>query len=231
MGMYIERKCISFEWLHCFTSFLPYIADGPAALVSSDNGSEPIEASIEDLHDIQDQPDFFQTDARVGNSPLALDEKLHRELQYHKHGSYNCENQSDATNGYQFTSSNPFLQNHVGTSDHTVRQPEQDRPHNVSSVHSWTKVDQLLPTSQEDTYYRPTAGFYDSMNSSIPSPFPISASNPSLSQFNQQHPHSHYDRQQSWPAYPVSDTAAPEMTPGCLLSSAKGGSLQDTGKR
>lgn len=213
--------------------FLPYIADCPAALVSSDSGSEPIEASIEDLRDIQDQPDFIQTDARLVNSPLALDEKLNRELQYHKHGSYNCDNQFDAASWYQYNSSNPFLQNHFSTSDHTVRQPEQDRPRYVSSVHSWTKVDPVQPTSQDDTFCPPTGGLYESMNSSIrtPSPLPMSASNPSLSQFNQQHPHSHYDRQQSLPAYPVSDTAAPEMTPGCLLSSSKSGSLQDSGKR
>lgn len=213
--------------------FFPYIADCPAALVSSDSGSEPIEASIEDLRGIQDQPDFIQTDARVGNSPLALDEKLYRELQYHKHGSYTCDNQSDAANSYQYNGLNPFLPNHFSSSDHNVRPLEQDRPHYVSSVHSWTKTDAVQPTNQEETCYRPTAGLYESMNSSLrtPSPVPMSASNPSLSQFNQQHPHSHYDRQQSWPAYPVSDTAAPEMTPGCLSNSSKCGSQQDSGKR
>lgn len=190
-----------------------FSADCPAPLVSSDRSvPEPVEASIEDLHDIQCEPpvESIQTDARAVSSPSALEEKLGRELEYHKHGSYNCENQHDATNCYHRSNSNPFLPNYVGTSDHAVRQPEQDRPSYASSVHSWTKAEPVQPTSQEDAGYRPTYGLYDSMNS-IPAPphLPISTSTPSLSQFNQQHPHSHYDRQQSCPAYayPVSDTS------------------------
>lgn len=199
----------------------------------------PIEASIEDLHDIQDEPSVrvpsnpIQTDAKVVNSPSVLDEKLDRELHYHKHGSYTCENQSNAASCYHRNSSNPFLQNHICTSDNIVMQPEQDRPPYVSSVHSWTKVEPVQPTSQEETWYRPTAGLYESMNTSMftQSLLPMSASSPSLPQFNQQHPHSHFDRQQSWPAYPVSDTSAPEIAPGRLLNSFKSGSVQDPGKK
>ncbi|XP_026230891.1 receptor (TNFRSF)-interacting serine-threonine kinase 1, like isoform X2 [Anabas testudineus] len=194
--------------------------DCPAALVSSEGASVPIEASIEDLHHIEDQPciDSIQSDARLVYTPPALDEKLNREMQYHKHGSYNCDNQSDAANHYG--NSNPFLR----CSDHIVKQPEEERPLCVSSVHSFTKVEPVQPTSQEETFYRSPAGRYESMNSSVHTSnlFPVSVSSPSLP-FNQQHPHSHYDRQQSWPAYPVSDTSAPDMTP------SKYNSLQDSG--
>lgn len=205
----------------CLKRLTAYIADCPAALVSSEGASVPIEASIEDLHHIEDQPciDSIQSDARLVYTPPALDEKLNREMQYHKHGSYNCDNQSDAANHYG--NSNPFLR----CSDHIVKQPEEERPLCVSSVHSFTKVEPVQPTSQEETFYRSPAGRYESMNSSVHTSnlFPVSVSSPSLP-FNQQHPHSHYDRQQSWPAYPVSDTSAPDMTP------SKYNSLQDSGK-
>ncbi|KAM9349200.1 receptor-interacting serine/threonine-protein kinase 1 [Symphorus nematophorus] len=206
-------------------------ADCPASLVSSDR-SVPVEASIEDLHDIQYEPsgESLQSDARAVSPPSALEDKLDRELQYHKHGSYNCMNQPDAANYCHHNTSNPFLQN-LHMSDHAIRQPEQDRPSYVSSVHSWTKAEPVQPTSQEEAWYRPTAGLYDSMNSSIPTPshLPMSASTSSLPQFNQQHPHSHYDRQQSWPTYPVSDTSAPDISPGRLLAPSKSSMLQDPG--
>lgn len=191
--------------------------------MSSDRSvSVPVEASIEDMPGIQYEPsvEYIQTDAKAVSSPPALEQKLDQEFQYHKYGSYNCD-QPDAAYCYHRNNSNPFLQN----------QPEEDRPSCVSSVHSWTKAEPVQPTSQEEAWYRPTAGLYESMNSSIPatSHLPMSASTPSLSQFNQQHPHSHYDRQQSWPAYPVSDTSAPDISPGRLLTPSKSSSLQDPG--
>ncbi|XP_035527257.1 receptor-interacting serine/threonine-protein kinase 1 [Morone saxatilis] len=203
-----------------------FSADFPASLVSSDRiVSVPVEASIEDLHDIQNEP--IEADAKAVSSPSVLEEKLDREFQYHKHGSYNSDNQPDAANCYHHNTSNPFLPNHFNTSDHAIRQPEQDRS---SSVHSWTKAEPVQPTSQEEVWRRPTAGLYDSMNSTTPTPshLPMSASTSSLPQFNQ-HPHSHFDRQQSWPAYPVSDTSAPDISPGRLLAPSKGSSLQDPG--
>ncbi|XP_067462094.1 receptor-interacting serine/threonine-protein kinase 1 isoform X3 [Thunnus thynnus] len=208
--------------------------DCPAPLMSSDrNVSVPVEASIEDLHCIQCHPPMesvepeIQTDAKVASSPSAVEEKLDRELKYHIYGSYNNENQPDPANG--FHQYNNFLPNYFSISDNTVRQPEQDRPSSVSSVHSWTKAEAVQPTSQEETWYRPTAGLHESMSSSTPtaSHLPMSASTPSLSHFNQQHPYSHYDRQQSWPVYPVSDTGAPDITPGRLFTPSKGASLQD----
>ncbi|XP_068426113.1 receptor-interacting serine/threonine-protein kinase 1 [Clinocottus analis] len=187
-------------------------ADCPAPLVSSDRSvPEPVEASIEDMHDIQYQPPAgsIQTDAKA--APSALEEKLGRELQYHKYGSYNCENQQDAAHCLHHSNSNPFLQNHVSPSDHAIRQPEPDRSSFASSVHSWTKAEPVQPTSQKKDCFHTTASPYESMNPATPTPshFPMSASNPSLSLFNQQHTLSNYDRQQSWPVYPVSDTSAP----------------------
>lgn len=202
-----------------------FLPDCPAPLMSSDRSVPgPVEASIEDMHDIQyEQP--LQTDAKAFRSPSALEEKLARELQYHKHGSYN-QLEAEIYPG----NSNPFLQNHFSNSDQAIQQPEPDRPSCASSVQSWTKAEPVQPTSQEEAY-RPTAGLYNSMNSSIPSPchLPLSASSPSLSQYNQQHPHSHYDRQQSWPVYPVSDTSAPDIKPGRLLAPSKSYSPQDPG--
>ncbi|XP_069013562.1 receptor-interacting serine/threonine-protein kinase 1 isoform X2 [Embiotoca jacksoni] len=208
----------------------PFSSNCPAPLVSSDRSvSVPVEASIEDLHDIQHDPlmGSIQTDAKPPSSPSVLEEKLDREFQYHKYGSYGCEDQPDSANYPNNNFSNPLLQSHVCTSDYALRQPEQDR----SSVHSWTKAEPVQPTSQEEDLYRPTAGLYQSMNSgtSTPSHLPMSASSPSLTQFNQQHPHSHFDRQQSCPTYPVSDTSAPDATAGRYLTPSKYSSLQDQG--
>lgn len=197
-----------------------FFTDGPASLLSSDRSvSVPVEASIEDLHEIQSDSlqEQLETDARGTDSRSPLEEKLDRELQYHKHGSYNCEGQSYVNNGYQnspglSTPTQPRLP------DFYIRQPEQDKPVPVSSVQSWTKES----TSQEETCYRPTAG-YDSLSSSTPPPPHMSSSSPSLSTLIPQQPH--FDRQQSWP---VLDSAGPDLTSGRLLPPSKGG-CQDPG--
>lgn len=244
----ITRKLLKFNHLQVFTfisilyiywvaycfNFCPSPADSPASLVSSDRSvSEPVEASIEDLHDAQYEPSggSVEADARGVSSPSALEEKLDREFQYHKHGSYNSDNQPDAVASYSHNNLNPFLQNHF-----PVEQQEQDRPVNVSSVHSWTKAELLQPTSMEEPRYRPASGLYESMNTSTTSPghLPMSASTSSLTQLNQQHPHSHCDRQQSWPFYPVPDTSAPEMRGHeqmCFLPPSKSSLLPDQGTK
>lgn len=212
----------------------PCLADCPAPLVSTDSvaAAGPVEASIEDLHCIQSEPSvglmepLIQTDSVVFSSPSVLEEKLDRELRYHKHGSYTCDNQPDVASCQN--NSNNFLLNRTSFPNNTVRQPEEDRTSNVSSVHSWTKAEPVQPTSHEGARYYPTNGLYESMTSSIDTPS-MSTSTPSLSQFNQQHPHSHYDRQQSWPVYPVSETGLHDAMPGRLLAPSKSGSLKDTG--
>lgn len=200
-----------------------FLTDGPASLLSSDRSvSDPVEASIEDLHEIQRDSlqDQIETDARVPDSRSPLEEKLDRELQYHKHGSYNCEGQSYVNNGYQ-NNAGPFAPTQHRPSDFHIRQPEEDKPVAVSSVQSWTKES----TSQEETCYRPASG-YDSMSSSsLPLPH-MSSSSPSLSTLTPQQPH--FDRQQSWPVFPAMDSGGLDMTSGRLLPSSKGGS-QDPG--
>ena len=192
--------------------FSPHLTDSPAPLVSSDKSvSVPVEASIEDLRDIQSQPSVgsVQTDARGNNTPSALNDKLQRELLYHKHGSYNCDHQPEPVNSFHRNSSNPFLPYNCSTSEREAMQPEEDKPPG-SSVHSWTKAEPEQSTSQE-TWCRPTSGLYQSMNSteSAATSFPMSTSSPSLDQFNQEQPHSNFNRQKSWPVYPVTDTSAP----------------------
>lgn len=198
-------------------SLFCHFADCPASLISSDKSvSVPVEASIEDLHDIQydnSVNDDIQTDARAAGGPSLLEKKLDRELQYHKGGSFNCESQS-------------YYANPSHLVDLNVRQPEQDKPPNPSSVQSWTK-EPVQPTCQDETWCRPNAGLYDSMASStLPSHFPMSASSPSLSQINQQQPHSQFHRQESSPVFSVSDSTAPELSPWTTF---KSGSLQDSG--
>lgn len=197
-----------------------FLTDCPASLLSSDRSvSDPVEASVEDLHDIQSESlqERIETDARGPDSRSPLEEKLDRELQYHKHGSYNCEGQSYANNGYQ-SSPGLFVPAQPRPPDSYIRQPEQDKPMAVSSVQSWTKES----PSQEETCYRPAAG-YDSLSSSSLPPPHMSSSSPSLSTLVPQQPH--LDRQQSWP---VLDSAGPDLTPGRLLPTSKGGA-QDPG--
>lgn len=221
-----------FKHLIIFAALIsPNLLDRPAPLVSSDKGvSTPVEASIEDLHDIQYEPceDSLQTDAKVLSSPSELEEKLDRELQYHKHGSYFCGTQPEAANCFHKNASNLLFRNCCSVTDNnTVRQPVQE----MSFVHSWTKGEPVQIISQEDALHRPTSGLYESMASSLPNQphLPISATTSSPSHFNQHHPHTHFDRQRSWPTCPVSDTAAPDTTPGRLLTSTTFGSLQDSG--
>ncbi|XP_030607939.1 receptor-interacting serine/threonine-protein kinase 1 [Archocentrus centrarchus] len=203
-----------------------FSGDCPAPLISSDrNVSVPVEASIEDLHSMQYNQcaEHLQTDAKAVSIPSELQEKLDRELDYHKHGSYNCENQPDGANCFHTAS--PLLPSNFSISDHSIRQPEQEK----SSVLSWTKPEPVQPTNQEDLFYRTPAGVYGTSLTPTPSHLPMSSSTPSLAMYNQQHPHSHLDRQQSWPAYPVSDTSAPDITSGHLLTTSKSCPVHDQG--
>lgn len=204
------------KFVECLDAFMFLISrnllDCPAPLVSSDRSvSMPVEASIEDLHDTQYEPseDYIQADARLPNGHSLLEEKLDRELQYHKHGDYNREIHPEAAILHHTL--NPFL---------SMRQPAQDR----SSVQIWEQKEPVQPINQEETPYWPSSG----LSSYIPSHLPVSVSSPSLSQFNQQQPHSQMNRQTSCPAYPVSDTFGPDKNTGGLFTS-KCGSLQDGG--
>ncbi|KAM4727528.1 receptor-interacting serine/threonine-protein kinase 1 [Anableps anableps] len=223
----LVEKMKSLSMTHeCFS---PTDQDGPASLSSHRDLSMPVEASIEDLHNINDQPpgDSLETDARILRSPSGLEEKLDREIHYHKHGSYAYNNQPESAQGFQKNALNPFSQNPFSFSDNGLRLPAQEN----SSVQSWTKPEPEQPTSQKEAYCRPTSELYESTTScsSGLSHLHTSVSTPSLPQFNQQHSHSHLERQQSWPIYPVSDTSDPNLTAGHLLTTSKSGSLQDSG--
>ncbi|KAM9844531.1 receptor-interacting serine/threonine-protein kinase 1 [Aulostomus maculatus] len=210
-----------------------FAADCPASLVSTER-SVPVEASIEDLDEdhseafVEPVESHIQTDAKTEQSP-ALEDKLDRELQYHKYGSYNCENQPDAAICHQDNLYH-FLPQNFSAPNNNIRQPEEDRMLCASSVHSWTKAEPVQPSSQEDIWCQRNTAHCESVTSfpPVPSHLPTSSS-PSLSHLNQQHPHSHYDRQQSWPTYPVFDTAGLDLPPGRILTPTKSGSLQDPG--
>uniref|UniRef100_A0A8C6PV98 Receptor (TNFRSF)-interacting serine-threonine kinase 1, like n=1 Tax=Nothobranchius furzeri TaxID=105023 RepID=A0A8C6PV98_NOTFU len=187
--------------------FLMFL-DHPAPLMSSDKSISmiPVEASIEDLHNIQYDPyrEFIQADAREMTNRPELEEKLDRELQYHQYGSYNMH--PEASNYFLKNPSNPFLPNYGSVTDNIARGPAQE----VSSVHSWTKGEMVQPTSPEEGFDRLNSGLNHSINSSsaYEPHLHMSASTPSLPQFNQHHPPPQFDRQKSCLTYPVSDTSS-----------------------
>lgn len=193
--------------------------------------SEPVEASVEDLHVLHygASSDSIETDAIAHSVTPPLEEKLNQELEYHKHGSYNSRGDADAANHLHRTTSNPAALT-VSTADQAaVAQPQPEGPANMSTVYSWTKSGTVRPCSQEEAAFQP----YTSMCTSMPamSLLPTSTSSPSLTQLNQQHPHSHYNRHESWPNLPVSDTSAPDSSHGRLFTPSKNGILQDSGDR
>nr|XP_057922221.1 receptor-interacting serine/threonine-protein kinase 1 [Doryrhamphus excisus]XP_057922223.1 receptor-interacting serine/threonine-protein kinase 1 [Doryrhamphus excisus]XP_057922224.1 receptor-interacting serine/threonine-protein kinase 1 [Doryrhamphus excisus] len=201
-----------------------FSTDCPAFLESTDRSeSGPVETSIEDINAISSEPNVdscIETDAEAARGS-SLENKLQQELDYHKYGSYNCGNQPDSVNIQQQPNSDNLLH-------HMVRQPEQNTPF-VSSVHSWTKAEPVQPSSQDDARYHP-ARLNESMTAYVPrpSPLPISASIPSVPQYNQQHPDSHYTRQQSWPASSLTQTTSLDLTSG-YPTNIKGGIAQDSG--
>uniref|UniRef100_H3CE94 Receptor (TNFRSF)-interacting serine-threonine kinase 1, like n=1 Tax=Tetraodon nigroviridis TaxID=99883 RepID=H3CE94_TETNG len=141
------------------------ISNCPASLVSSESVSVPVEASVEDLHGIQAQPQHIQSDAAV-SSPLPLEEKLNQELQYHERGNYGGGTQFDIANGNFYSTSNPFLPNlHP---DPTVTHLGQDRL-SSSSVHSFTRAEPVHPIGQDERWYPPSGDLSLSMQSSAPS--------------------------------------------------------------
>lgn len=214
-------------------SFSPQLADCPAPLVSSESVSVPVEASIEDLHNIQAPqqyvyPECIQSDSKAAASPLALEEKLNQELQYHRHGNYNCNNQSDPPNSSLLSNSNPFLPNPFP--DHAVAHFRHDMQVYPSSVHSFTKAKPVHPASQDDYWCQPSGDHALPVNpNALSKPnLSTSVSTPSLPLYNQEIPPSSlYDRQQSCPTCPVMDTSAPDIS----LGPSKSRLLQDSGAR
>ncbi|CAF91598.1 unnamed protein product, partial [Tetraodon nigroviridis] len=202
------------------------LGDCPASLVSSESVSVPVEASVEDLHGIQAQPQHIQSDAAV-SSPLPLEEKLNQELQYHERGNYGGGTQFDIANGNFYSTSNPFLPNlHP---DPTVTHLGQDRL-SSSSVHSFTRAEPVHPIGQDERWYPPSGDLSLSMQSSAPSKphLATSVSMPFIPQPNREN-HCVLDRQKSWSTFPVTDTSAPEINPGSLLAPSNSRLRQDSG--
>ncbi|XP_053739525.1 receptor-interacting serine/threonine-protein kinase 1 [Synchiropus splendidus] len=194
--------------------------DSPSPLLSTQRPvSMPTEMSVDDLES------SIQTDARATRSTNDLEEKLNRELQYHRHGSYMAENQFECANGLQRSSSNHSLQRQMSTPNNAVRPTEQDTACSMSSVQTWSKVPLGL-SSQEGMKCPQAEDDYDLFASSSSTPSQVSMSASSISQTPL--PQSQFHRQKSWTAHPVNETAAPEGTCGRLLSSSRSISLQES---
>ncbi|XP_061835541.1 receptor-interacting serine/threonine-protein kinase 1 [Nerophis lumbriciformis] len=174
-------------------------SDSPAFLKST--SSEPVEASIEDIHGIPIEVNVesvgpsVEADADMYRSS-SLEDKLQQELEYHKHGSYNCGNQPDSVNSQQL---------------------------NLSSVHSWVQGAPVQASSNDHARSHPTSCLHESMTTST------SRLN-SLQNLNQQHPYSDYSQQKSWPASSTVETRSTDLTfNGYTPSFNKGGGAQDSG--
>ena len=115
------------------------------------------------------------------------------------------------------------------TSDQPGRRPTEDQHLAMSSVRP------AIIEPSEDGCFRPAAALYESMVSSASSAksqyMSTVSSNPSLAEHRLPPPGqpSTYERQKSWPVYPVPDTAAPDHPAGLRFTPNMIGPLQDTG--
>ncbi|XP_061776246.1 receptor-interacting serine/threonine-protein kinase 1 isoform X4 [Nerophis ophidion] len=187
-----KMKCLSMTDERLFS-------DSPAFLKST--SSEPVEASIEDIHGIPDEVNVesvepsVEEDAKMYRSS-SLEDKLRQELEYHKHGSYNCGNQPDSVNSQQL---------------------------NLSSVHSWVQGAPVQASSNDHARSHLTNSLHESLTTSMPRPN-------SVQHLNQQHPHSDYLQQKSWPPSSTVETRPTDLTfHGNTHSFNKGGGAQDSG--
>ncbi|CAB1317392.1 unnamed protein product [Coregonus sp. 'balchen'] len=232
----------------------PLLSSDSAGAVRIEAG--PVEASIEDLNlFLPCEHSLIQPDARalgpistpsgmelklVSSSRSNLEVKLAQELEYHKFGSYCRMDQPDFSPYPHPTTpqrlSSQDLSSTRGLPDLRPSQPP------VSSVQSWTKTQAGQPSSVEvDPHlHLSNLGLYEAAapfgattpRHQLSSHIPESTSSPSLSQGQyspqQQYPYAQYDRLQSWPAYPVPESVAPDLSAGLHLNSgAKFGPSQD----
>ncbi|XP_034148712.1 LOW QUALITY PROTEIN: receptor-interacting serine/threonine-protein kinase 1-like [Esox lucius] len=220
-------------------------ADRPAPLVSSDGQgvnieAEPVEASIDDLLFIPCEPSIIESDARClvpALSPSCLDQKpfrrpsdldvkLTQEWEYHKHGSYSRVDQVD---------SRPCPHPRPPRSASAHRTPTLPEASRKTGSHTQQRGDGTLPLSHSR---RPVRGCSRSLRRYTPrrqlsSHLPESSSSPSQIQglsSPQLFPFTQHDHPPSWTAYPVSESAAPDLTAGLHLNSGvKVGPSQDSG--
>uniref|UniRef100_A0A8C7HUQ9 Receptor (TNFRSF)-interacting serine-threonine kinase 1, like n=1 Tax=Oncorhynchus kisutch TaxID=8019 RepID=A0A8C7HUQ9_ONCKI len=230
----------------------PLLSSDSAGAVRIEAG--PVEASIEDLNlFLPCEPSLIQPDARalgpistpsgmelklVTSSRSNLEVKLAQEYEYHKFGSY-CRMDQPDFSPYPHPATPQRLSSQDLTSTRGLPDLRPPQPP-VSSVQSWTKTQAVQPSSVEvdpllhlsDLYEATAPSGTTTPRHQLSSHIPESTSSPSLSHGKyspqQQYPYAQYDRLQSWPAYPVPESAAPDLTAGLRLNSgAKVGLSQD----
>ncbi|XP_035655677.2 receptor-interacting serine/threonine-protein kinase 1-like isoform X1 [Oncorhynchus keta] len=210
-------------------------ADRLAPLLSSDSAravrieAGPVEACIEDLnlflpceHSLI-QPDVRALSPNSGmelkmvNELSALEVKRAQQLEYHKYASYSQMDQLDFS---------PYHNPHPST-------PQRLSSQDPTANRGLPKTQAVQPSSVEVNPHRrlSSLGVYKATDPSgattprcqLSSHMPESSSSPSLSQGKyapqQQYPNAQYHRLQSWPAYPVPESAAPDLTAGLRLNS------------
>ncbi|XP_010882425.2 receptor-interacting serine/threonine-protein kinase 1 [Esox lucius] len=220
--------------------------------------AEPVEASIDDLLFIPCEPSIIESDARClvpALSPSCLDQKpfrrpsdldvkLTQEWEYHKHGSYSRVDQVDSR-----PCPHPAAPQRLSSQDpNAARGLQENRlsqcfPSPASSVLSWSKALPVQPSSVEMEPYPSLThvGLYEAAAApsaatprrQLSSHLPESSSSPSQIQglsSPQLFPFTQHDHPPSWTAYPVSESAAPDLTAGLHLNSGvKVGPSQDSG--
>ncbi|XP_030629890.1 receptor-interacting serine/threonine-protein kinase 1 [Chanos chanos] len=173
----------------------PRSADSPTPLRSSE---APVEASVEDLRYLTCESSL-QVDAAPVTpdtpvspvTPNGLKQKLNQELNYHMYGSYGRMDQTDFSNFSVPDSPQPFA---LPQQD---PRRNMDHPCQVSSVQSWIKPEPVSNGAQEDLRLHSTGldGWHrPELQSQLSGPYP------------RMYPS--FDRHQSWPQFPVPESAA-----------------------
>uniref|UniRef100_A0A4W5KYU6 Receptor (TNFRSF)-interacting serine-threonine kinase 1, like n=1 Tax=Hucho hucho TaxID=62062 RepID=A0A4W5KYU6_9TELE len=213
-------------------------ADRLAPLLSSDSAGAvrieacPVEASIEELNlFLPCEPSLIQPDGwalgpvsttsgmelKMVHELSALEVKLAQQLEYHKYASYSQMDQLDFS---PYPNSHPATPQRLSSQDPTTNRGLPDlRPSQPSSV----EVNPHLRLSSLGVYKAADPSGATTPRRQLSSHMPESSSSPSLSQGQyspqQQYPYAQYNRLQSWPAYPVPESAAPDLTAGLRLNS------------
>uniref|UniRef100_A0A8C7I8Y0 Receptor (TNFRSF)-interacting serine-threonine kinase 1, like n=1 Tax=Oncorhynchus kisutch TaxID=8019 RepID=A0A8C7I8Y0_ONCKI len=213
----------------------PTFQDRLAPLLSSDSAGAvrieagPVESCIEDLNlflpcehsliqpDVRALSPTSGMELKMVNELSALEVKLAQQLEYHKYASYSQMDQLDFS---------PYHNPHPST-------PQRLSSQDPTANRGLPKTQAVQPSSVEVNPHRrlSSLGVYKAADPSgattprcqLSSHMPESSSSPSLSQGKyspqQQYPNAQYYRLQSWPAYPVPESTAPDLTAGLRLNS------------
>ncbi|XP_038859384.1 receptor-interacting serine/threonine-protein kinase 1-like [Salvelinus namaycush] len=213
-------------------------ADRLAPLLSSDSAravrieAGPVEACIEDLnfflpceHSLI-QPDSCALspvsttsgmELKMVNELSALEVKLAQQLEYHKYASYNRMDQLDFS---PYPNPHPSTPQRLSSQDPTAN---RGLPKTQAVQTSSVELNPHLRLSSLGVYKAADPSGATTPRRQLSSHMPESSSSPSLSQgqysSQQQYPYAQYYRLQSWPAYPVPESAAPDLSAGLRLNS------------